>query len=31
MGVIFLAGMALIGLWFTRSGLLTPRERHPAT
>jgi MFS family permease len=30
-GVIFLAGMALIGLWFARAGLLTPRERHPAT
>jgi hypothetical protein len=23
MGLVFLAGMALIGLWFTRAGLLT--------
>jgi hypothetical protein len=31
MGVVFLGGMALLGCWFTRAGLLSPPERHPVT
>jgi MFS family permease len=31
MGVVFLGGMALLGFWFTRAGLLSAPERHPVT
>jgi Major Facilitator Superfamily len=31
MGVVFLGGMALLALWFTRAGLLTTGEHLPAT